>query len=68
MKYETDGERQMMKDTQGCIGERAGRQTDDLDLRQISWETDKLGDTWPGTNDARQVKTQKKHPESRTPL
>jgi uncharacterized protein with LGFP repeats len=66
MKYETDGERQIMDDTQRRIGERAGRQTDNW--RQINWERDKMGDTWGGTYDERQVKAQKRHPESRTPL
>ena len=66
MKYETDGERQIVDDTQRRTGERAGRQTDNW--RQINWERDKMGDTWGGTYDERQVKAQKRHPESRTPL
>ena len=57
--------------TQRRTGERAGhhhslRQTDDW--RQINLETDKLGETWRETHDERQVKTQKRHSKSRTPL
>ena len=36
--------------------------------RQINWETDKLGDTWYETNDEKQVKAKKRHPQRRTPL
>ena len=66
MKYETDGERQIVDDTQRRTGERAGRQTDNW--RQITWEPDKLGGTLQETNDEGQVKARKRHPESRTPL
>ena len=70
MKYRTEGERQMMEDTQRRTGERAGRQHKGrpMNWRQINWETEKLGDTWREARDERQVKTHKRHPDSRTPL
>ena len=60
MKYGTEGERQMMEDTQRRTGERAGRQHKGkpMNWRQINWEA----------RDERQVKTHKRHPDSRTPL
>ena len=46
MKYEAEGERQMMEDTQRRIGERAGHNhkgrpmiRDKLVWRRINWET-----------------------------
>ena len=70
MKYGTEGERQMMEDTQRRTGERAGHHHTGrlLIWRQINWEMDRLGDTWPETHDERQEKARKRHPESQIPI